>query len=244
MAADAGEVRLVASSATTGCALGDEGRYGWSRSDDGMFLTITPVEEECATRAETLGRTWVRSLGAVNDGGRGVANGDPAMEITLPRERFAMSDLAGAMYIHSDAGYELTTTADAVGYGEPCGPAGTSDPLALTPGADAYATYLRGLPAFDVETTAHTIDGNRAVHFAITSDAGVGCPAREIAVFGASDDSDEAAVSILPGDPLSIWVVEHGNHVYVFRYSGSAVTPANETPVMSSVRFRDELPTP
>jgi hypothetical protein len=62
----AGEIKLV--STTPGsdqgveqtCSDGQVGRYRWSRSADGMHLTLTAIDDQCADRILTMSRTWTR----------------------------------------------------------------------------------------------------------------------------------------------------------------------------------------
>ena len=61
--APAGEIDLRATSADTiGCAPGDLGRYTWLRSADGMFLTLTAIDDACANRRTAMSRDWEHSL--------------------------------------------------------------------------------------------------------------------------------------------------------------------------------------
>jgi hypothetical protein len=238
-----GEIRLVATDSVGGCSLGDEGEYGWKRSADGLFLTLTPLQDACPLRATTLGRAWVHSLGAVNDGGRGVAGFDAAFEVTLPNERFAMSGPEGVMDIHSDAGYQLVTVENPAGYREPCSPAAVLDTFGIEPTADAFITYLRGLPGIIVKTTNIEVDGHRAVHVAITSKASSDCPPGEVFVYRPDNSAADADITVAPGSQLSLWVVEVPSNIYVFRYGGPSVTSAGEELVISTIHFIDKLPT-
>ena len=76
----------------TGCPDRDGGRYAWERPGDGEFLTLTLLEDACASRAEAFARTWVHSLSAVTDGGPGVIPWtDRWIRATLPAMRFGLS---------------------------------------------------------------------------------------------------------------------------------------------------------
>ena len=63
----AGEIKLVTPSpsndqgVTQTCTEGQVGRYRWSRSADGMHLTLTAIDDQCADRILTMSRTWTRS---------------------------------------------------------------------------------------------------------------------------------------------------------------------------------------
>ena len=54
--APADEIHLVtvADPEAIGCTVGDVGRYGWSRSSDGMFLTLTAIDDACANRRNSM----------------------------------------------------------------------------------------------------------------------------------------------------------------------------------------------
>ena len=62
----ADEIKLVTPSpsndqgVTQTCTEGQVGHYRWSRSADGLSLTLTVVDDQCAGRISTLSRTWVR----------------------------------------------------------------------------------------------------------------------------------------------------------------------------------------
>jgi hypothetical protein len=45
----------------SGCASGDQGRYRWSLSSDGITLTLEAVSDTCAPRAQVLPGAWTRS---------------------------------------------------------------------------------------------------------------------------------------------------------------------------------------
>ena len=242
----AGEIRLVTTKSNAGCVVGDEGRYRASRSADGMFLAITPIADACATRAATLGRTWVRSLGAVNDGRHGIVNYfTPAIEITLPALRFGAGGVSEAADIRTDSGLTLIGVKNPSGYQSPCAAAGGGR-SPITPTAAAFIAYARHLPGFKIKTTDLTIDGHRATHLSITTSASIDCPSAEVFEFGPNDVAitDGGYWSVKPGDADSIWLVEVGKDLYLLQYRGPDVSPATEEQVLSTVHFIDKLPTP
>jgi hypothetical protein len=243
VAADPGEIRFVASDEAVACESGASGRYTWARSTDGMFLTLTPVEDECDLRATTLGRSWTHSLGAVNDGGRGVANtAGGTFEITLPDEQFAMGGSDGLTDIHSDEGHQLVAVGNPAGYRTPCSASAPRDPFGIEPTIDAFSDYVRGLPGTTVAAEERQIDGNRAVHLTISSDASADCPGGEIFIYRPDNADEDADIVIRPGDSLSIWAIDGPEGISVLLYQGDDVTPADEEHVISTVRFVDELP--
>ncbi len=242
--ADPGEIQFVAGDDAVACEPGAAGRYTWARSSDGMFLTLAPVEDECDLRATTLGRTWTHSLGAVNDGGRGVANtAGGTFEITLPNEHFAMSGSDGLTDIHSDEGHQLVTVGNPAGYRTPCSASAAGSAYGIEPTIDAVVDYVRALPGTTVASDERQIDGHRAVHLTITTDESVDCPGGEVFVYRPNNADEDADITVRPGDALSIWVVEQQDGVSVVLYLGDDVTPEDEEEVMSTIRFVDELPT-
>lgn len=243
VAAAAGEIRLRASDALSGCSVGDEGRYGWSRSADGLTLVLTPVAEACALRATTLGRTWTRSLGAVNDGRRGIVNYfDPAIEITLPTSVWAAGGSDEAADLRGSNGFELIAVRDPRGFADPCSQTGGAA-VSIGASADAFVTYMRGLPGFIVTTTEHEIDGLRAVHLSIETSAETVCPGGQVFKFQSPDVTAPMGWSITPGDPDSIWIVDLPGHAYLLQYLGPDLTEADELDVLSTVHFVQALPT-
>ena len=242
----AGEIRLVTTKSNAGCLVADEGRYRASRSADGMFLAITPIADACATRAATLGRTWVRSLGAVNDGRHGIVNYfSPAIEITLPALRFGAGGVSEAAEIRTDSGLTLIAVKNPSGYTSPCAAAGGGrSPIA--PSSAAFIAYARDLPGFKVKTTDLLIDGRRATHLSITTSASINCPNAEVFEFGPNDlaITDGGYWTVKPGDPDSIWLVEVGKDLYLLQYRGPDVSQAIEKQVLSTIHFVDKLPTP
>ena len=243
VAAAAGEIRLRASDALSGCPAGDEGRYGWSRSADGLILTLAPVEEACTLRATTLGRTWTRSLGAVNDGRRGIVNYfDPAIEITLPAGIWAAGGSDLAADLRGPNGFELIAVQDPRGFAAPCSDNGGAA-ISIGPTADAFVAYMRGLPDFTVTTTEYQMDGLRAVHLAVETSAETVCPGGQVFKFQSPDVTAPTGWSITPGDPDSIWIVEVPGHAYLLQYLGQDLTEADELDVLSTVHFVEALPT-
>ena len=241
--AEPGELQLVAADGSVSCTPGEAGRYGWNRSADGMFLQLTPIEDGCALRSEALGRTWVHSLGAVNDGGRGVAStAGGTFEITLPDERFAMSGSDGLTDIHSSAGNRLIAVGNPAGYRSPCSTSPALDAFGIEPTIEAFEAYVRGLPGTTVATEERQIDGHAAVRVAISTDASVDCPGGELFVYRPDNADEDADISIAPGSTLSVWAIERPGGVSVLSYRGDDVTLEDEDRVMSTIRFIDALP--
>ena len=152
--APAGEIDLLATGADTiGCGAGDLGRYGWSRSADGLFLTLTLVDDTCANRAAAMARTWVHSLSAVNDGGTGVFPITGWLKATLPSMRWALDDTGLHSFDATDPAISFVVITDPQGYDQPCGASGRGPVPGVSAGGTAsvtaYADYLRTRPGFD-----------------------------------------------------------------------------------------------
>jgi hypothetical protein len=60
-----------------------------------------------------------------------------------------------------------------------------------------------------------------------------------------SDASGATGESSISADQThSMWIVQGASDTSLFLYGGDAVTPAEETSVISSLQFLDALPTP
>jgi hypothetical protein len=249
VAAAADELRFVSTGRLGGCTPGDEGRYRWERSADGLFLTLTVIEDACASRAAAFDRTWVHSLSAVTDGGPGVIPFDPWIQATLPSRLWGMSGPADgpvlAAFGEGAPALEFTAIRNPMGFDAPC--SGTRQGVQLDPTAAAITEYVRGLPGVTVTTADASIGGLPAVHLTIESDAGVDCPIGEIMAFHPPRVTDQGEYTMALGQPRSFWVVERDGDVWVFWYAGGVgvtVTTADEQAVIDSIRFVDQLPTP
>ena len=155
----------------SGCTIRDVGRYGWSRSADGQWLTLDPVEDDaCPVRQTILAGTWQRNLGFSNDGGPGIAvNFTPLLTFTLPDQawrgnEFAESDTMVLDSEDGDTTFKIWKDPD--GFVDPCDR--DAGPLDFEPGMDAFLDYFRNDQRFTVvREDAFTIDGHRAVEVEI-----------------------------------------------------------------------------
>jgi hypothetical protein len=242
--APAGEIDLRATGVeTVGCAAGDLGRYRWSRSADGLFLTLTLVDDPCANRAEAMARTWVHSLSAVNDGGTGVFPIDGWLKATLPSVRWALDDTGLHTFDASDPAISFVVIKDPLGYDQPCGAVGLSSvPGTAAGGAasvTAYADYLRARPGLDATVTMTKVDGREAAHVVLTPKPSFACPSASYALFRDGVERDVA-----PGQRHSLWIIDVGGPTYIVTYEGGGVTATDEQAVISSLKFLNALPTP
>ena len=245
--APAGEIALVTATGAeaAGCQPGQLGRYTWSRSTDGLFLTMTAVTEACANRQAALARTWVHSQSAVTDGRTGVFPFDGWIKMTLPRQRFGLSGTQGLGYLHPMEGPDrkLLIIKDPLGIDQPCGTTRAAIDIPQT--TAGFVSYVRTLPGFTTSTEAATVGGRPAVHVTIRPRGSATCQNGEIVAFhGALPDEPDSEWSLAVGAPHSMWVIEFGGHTVLVIYEGADVTPADESSVISSFQFLPELPTP
>ena len=246
----AGEIDLAgtAGSDGAGCAVGDRGRYTWSRTADGLYLTLTAIEDACANRLAAMSRTWVHSLSAVTDGKRGVFPlGDAWVEMTLPAVRFGLSGGTGLGVISSMNGpaRSLTAFQDPLGFKASC--ANPPEPKAIPKTSAGVVAYLETLPGFVVTKASATIGGLSAIHVTLgpTQKGAAGpCIEGQIAVFHGSVASEDTGPRLAVDKAHSLWMFERGGHVDVFVYEGEGVTPAEEQSVIQSFQFLDALPKP
>jgi hypothetical protein len=244
VAAPDGQLRVVTGLAADGCTQGDIGTYAWSRSSDGLYLTLTLVSDPCIARATTFARTWVHSLGAVNDGGAGVLPVDN-IQLTMPHGRFGLSGSSGASDLSSidaPAFVELVVLRNWPGFVAPCSAEDVRTTAPLTSPA-AVLGYLRGLPGLAVRTSNARIGGHPAFHITAAPTAGATCAAGDIRLFPKQDGSGDLW-SLAPHTPLSLWVLELNSQAVVIWYHGDQVTPAKEAQVISTIQFISKLPVP
>jgi hypothetical protein len=249
VAASADELRFVSTGRVGGCEPGDAGHYGWGRSADGLFLTLTVLEDACAARAAAFGRTWVHSLSAVTDGGPGVIPFDPWVAATLPSRQWGMGGATDGPVLSAFGGgapeIEFTILRNPMGFDAPC--SATREGILIDRTAAAVTEYVRGLPGVTVTTADATIDGLPASHLTIESDAGIDCPVGEIMAFHPPRAADDGEYTMALGQPRSFWIVEREGDVWVLWFAGGVdvtITPAEEQAVIDSIGFLDRLPTP
>ena len=247
--AASGELRFRSTERLGGCTPGDEGRYDWERSADGMFLTLTVLEDACAARADAFGRIWVRSLGAVNDGGPGVIAFEPwVVSATLPAGRWGMGGPMDGPVItaygeNGPLDVEFTIIRNPMGFEDPCALTDKrAVPIDRT--TTAIADHLASLPGISVTRADGTIDGRAAVHLTTESDAGVDCAADVIWAFHPPIATDSGEYTIDLGTSRSFWTFEFDGDVWVVWFAGDGVSAADEQAVIDSIRFLDRLPTP
>ena len=248
LAAPDGEIWLRADAGGSGCSFGDNGRYRWDRSTDGLFLTLELISDDCEPRAVALTRTWVRSHGAVNDGGPGVLYGmDPDMQFAMPTgQRYGLGG--------GDHAAELKTFGDSLpfrgfvaiknpgGFGAPCA-SGDAKKIDIAHTTQAFANYVRELPGATVTTSDVTIGGRPGTQLDVSIDANVTCNLTDgIRAFHPELLSDAAEWAFNPGEVETLYILQmdEANTLLIW-YQGGA---DEESTVLDSVTFIDTLPTP
>jgi hypothetical protein len=245
--APAGEIDLRSNiSETIGCGGGDLGRYSWSRSADGMFLTLTAIEDTCAKRRAAMSRVWVHSLSAVTDGGLGVMSfGTGWLKATVPHMQFGLSgDGYNDLRATDGTDHRLVAMTDPSGIDAPCG--ATRQPVTIEKTPAAFVAYIRTFPGFTVATEQSTVAGLPATHVTITPKGSATCQADgSIVAFHSQASGATGEFSISADQAHSMWIVQDvSGNTDLFLYGGDAVTPAEETSVISSLELLDALPTP
>jgi len=249
LAAPAGEIRLRADAGSAACTAGDVGRYRWTRSSDGIFLTLELIEDACSARGSALARTWVHSLSAVSDGGLGVIPGPkPWIQVTLPHERFAMGSAGtGAAHIKSfDSSVPfkaLIAVKDPMGYRAPCEL--DQQPFALEPDIRAFRDYASRLPGVKLREHATSIGGLDALTFEVEVSAGFPCTTGEPGIFRSSVPTESNAKwGYGPGDRWFMATLVRDSSLYVFTWEGATEEAADAGAIFGSIRFFDKLPSP
>jgi hypothetical protein len=252
LAASPGQFRLRAQSSTGGCQQGDIGTYTWVRSTDGLFLTLAAVNEACALRSTTLARTWVHSLGGVNDGGPGMAlmtDPYPDMQVTLPKLTWGMGALPpvdiGA-FGAGDPDRHFTIFLNPRGFADGCATTGRGE-FQIDKTTEALRTYIAGLPATNVKADPTTIGGLTASHISGDTVAKP-CAAGDAALFYEpafpTSNGGPGEITFAFGEHLSLWAVVVDGDLLVLAYTGVGVTTADEQAIMDTISFTNGLPTP
>ena len=226
-----------------GCPAGDAATYDWSRSADGLSLTLSAAAEDCTARGAMLSRTWIHSLGAPNSGGLGVVDAiDQLFTVTLPSGSYEVERRPGAITIvQTVPERQFLAFQDPQGFNDPCDAA--AGRYEIQPGTDAFVAYFRQLGGFTVDSTSELrVDGHRAVRLVVHANADAGCPSGGRIEWQPKLDPGGSSWFLLPGDTDSLVIVELPGSTLMFE-----VLPAPnpiEDEVIGSIRFLDQLPTP
>jgi hypothetical protein len=232
-----------------GCSIGDEGRYSWVRSPDGLFLTLNVIDDACPTRAAAFARTWVHSLTAVTDGGLGVLPYDDQwLEITMPKQRFGASGFGtDASWLHpmsdTDPQRYLMLIADPLGFDVPCGT--TRQTVAFAHTTKALEQYLGSVPGITVKATDATINGLAGRRIDVALEKRHKCAAGDLSLFHSRVATEtDADWTMAPGESIDLWARVVDGQLRVFGFGGGGVSPAAGHAVIESMHFISSLPTP
>jgi hypothetical protein len=247
---------ILSTPGSSDCDLRADGRYRWSLSADGQWLTFERITEACPVRGEILEGTWQRNLGFPNQGGPGIAtNVEPYLTYALPISEWSGTEFSEIDTVVNDSGDRtFKVWKDLDGFVDPCDR--SKGRLLIEPGMDAFLAYLREDPRFTVTREAeYELDGHRAVEveYRIGADITAPCwdldgdPADKTGVltYVPQANSFPEAFWNAPIDSLGLLVVtEVDGATLVFESAivepdGSAVV---DREVLDTVRFHDALP--
>ena len=213
-----------------------------------MFLTVEVIEDACPTRATVFARTWVHSLGAVNDGGPGVAYGvTPMTQVTLPSgQRYGASGGEQSQEIKTFGDSQpfraFVVVRNPGGFGAPCSDTDPQKGGLTANTAEAFVRYVEGLPGATVSTEPATIGGRTGVRLDVAIDPGLECRADGMQAFHPENLADEFTWAFVPGEVESLYILQmDAATTFLLWYQGSA---AEEQAVLESIEFIDALPVP
>ena len=254
--AEPGVLRLrLGPPGSSGCDVGAEGRYRWSLSADGQWLTLEQVTEACPVRGEILAGTWQRNVGFSYGGGPGIAtNFEPYIAVTLPSDAwtgFEFSNTDTVIAENEKRGFKVWKDLD--GFVDPCDR--SKGRLLIEPGMDAFLAYLRTDPRFTITRDVEfEIDGHRAVDLAFQLGKNLtepcwdfdGDPANKTGVLTwvpqAEQNPDFFWNGELGGAGIAV-VTEVDGVTVVFESVNVDTGPASaDREVLDTVRFLDALP--
>ena len=241
----------------SGCEVGAEGRYRWSLSADGQWLTLDQIAEACPVRGEILAGTWQRNVGFSYAGGPGIAtNFEPYIAVTLPTDTWTGGEFGATDTVIADSGTRgFKVWKDLDGFVDPCDR--SKGRLRIEPGMDAFLAYLRTDPRFTItHDVEFQIDGHRAVDIAFQLGKSLtepcwdldGDPANKTGVLEwvpqAEPNPDFFWNGELGGAGLAI-VTEVDGVTIVFESVNVTTGPASaDREVLDTIRFLDALPEP
>jgi hypothetical protein len=249
---------VLSSPGLSGCEIRSQGRYRWSVSEDGQWLTLDPISEACPVRGDILPGTWQRNVAFSYDGGPGIAvNFKPYVAMTLPNQEWKGEEYASADTVHTNSGERgFKIWKDLVGFKDPCRRA--AGRLPIEPGMDAFLAYLRDDPRFTIKKeTEFEIDGHRAVEVVFQLGANISEPCwdfdgdpenktgvllwipeaeRNLQAFWNGEVDSEGIATVTEVDGATL-VFEAVNGM-----TGDSLV--SDRDILDTVRFLDELPSP
>jgi len=223
-----------------GCTTGEAGTYDVARSDDGLRLTLTLVDDPCPSRAAVYGRTWLRSLGLPNGGGPGVVDAfDPLFTVQLPTGSYTTDRSADHLTVEQDVPeFQFLAWKNPQGWNDPCDL--TKGRYPVEPGAAAFVAYFRQLAGFTVDSTSELmVDGHHAVRLVVHANPDVPCS--KPWEFQTKAETSTRTWFLPPGVTDSLVIVELADDTTLM----FEVLPApndREDQVIGSIRFLDGLP--
>lgn len=159
-----------------GCRFDSLGRYRWSTTADGQWLTMTLIEDACDVRSQIVPGTWQRSAAHHNAGGPVIAAlFEPMFTMTLPPGEY-IGRGAGqrdSLVVETETStYKVWRDLD--GFVDPCDiDAGRID----LEGMDGVLAYFEEDPRFSVtDREEFTIDGRPAVAIRFTIGTDIEAP--------------------------------------------------------------------
>lgn len=258
-----GVIEINANEPTGSCVNGEAGRYAWSVTDDGQWMTLTPDgTDKCATRARLLPGTWQRSLAHDSIGGAGIAvNFQPYVQYALPRQSWTGWGGSGrdAVAVDSaDGTRSLRIWKDVDGFADACDI--SKGRANLAPGMDAFVRYLSTDPRFKVTHTEDlTVDGHPAVAvtFRIGDDLRAPCRALDgndtaktgvlLWVQRSANPDASWATGIASADTLVVTEVDGASIVFEAAVTEAATGDGDfvaDRTFLDTVKFVSELPSP
>lgn len=246
-----GLIQLKAIGSLGGCTIGDVGRYRWSTSADGVWLTMDAVDDACKSRAAVTPGAWVRSGAWANHGGPLVSAAfDPMFSFTLPAGDWTAGHGNGVITAdYGDATFKVWQDPD--GFNDYCDD--TKGTKVLEHGIDPFLQFLRG-PSSGLNVSNEreiTVDGHRALIVDIVGKADAPRPCwtdpdtgetNMILQWSQHADPGWKWANSIGGTPWPIVITEVGGHTLVFENLKGANTL--DQSVLDSVRFLTALPTP
>ena len=168
------ELRLSLVRDGGGCRAGDIGRYRLVLAPDRSSLSLTLIDDPCASRAELLARPWRRTLFRDSEGGSGLVDAfEPAFLMTIPSAP-TVGVVEGPFVEISSEGFGFDIVKDPVGVSEPCTETG-GEPLPGRSRAATIEAYLRSIPGVVVSSTPTAVGGFPARHLHLETPDGPNC---------------------------------------------------------------------
>jgi hypothetical protein len=246
-----GQIELRSTTSTGSCLTGAVGRYGWSLSADGQWLSFELLEDACDGRATILQGSWQRSLAHANAGGPGIAAVfEPYFTFTLPTDTYVgrgVSEIDTVVTENDTSTYKVWRDLD--GFAEPCDiDAGRID----LEGMDELVAYFEDDARFTVtEREDVTIDGRPAVSLRFTIGADIEPPCWS---FDGNADDPTGVLTFVPhawsdgfwndaiGGEGWLVITEVDGVSLTFEWLTFGAELASDRATLDTIRFLDELP--